>query len=145
MLLEHSVNVNISHINGRTALIQASQNGHTDVVKLLLKHKANVNATDENGLTALDMAIVNDHTETARVLESGGAISHFTDANRIDAMAEVTPFPSIDGSKEFNVRSVGRWAHTKHESYIDETCKTLMVPGLHPVVRHGTHFTNQPE
>ena len=35
---------------GRTSLMKAAMNGHTEIVKILLEHEADVNATDNDGL-----------------------------------------------------------------------------------------------
>uniref|UniRef100_A0A0G4FF66 Uncharacterized protein n=1 Tax=Chromera velia CCMP2878 TaxID=1169474 RepID=A0A0G4FF66_9ALVE len=54
--------------NGMTALLWASLNGHTDIVRLLVDAKANVDIQDQPGMTALMGASVNGHTDIVRLL-----------------------------------------------------------------------------
>ena len=35
---------------GRSALIEAAEHGHADIVKLLIEHNANVNLQDQEGM-----------------------------------------------------------------------------------------------
>ena len=35
---------------GRSALIEAAEHGHADIVKLLIEHNANVNLQDQEGI-----------------------------------------------------------------------------------------------
>ena len=57
MLESGRVNVNAkSSINGRTALMLASEAGHFEVVKYLVENGANANLKDNDGKTALDFA-----------------------------------------------------------------------------------------
>lgn len=55
------------------ALMQASSNGQTEVVKLLLNAGANVNAKGEYGNTALISAVEGEHPETVKLLLKAGA------------------------------------------------------------------------
>ena len=67
--LEEGAYVNAKDKNGDTALIWASENGHTDVVELLLKvPNIEVNATDRFGWTALIKASKNGHKEIVEAL-----------------------------------------------------------------------------
>uniref|UniRef100_A0A0G4ID66 Uncharacterized protein n=1 Tax=Chromera velia CCMP2878 TaxID=1169474 RepID=A0A0G4ID66_9ALVE len=54
--------------NGKTALMGASENGHTDIVRLLVDAKANVDMQDKNGQTALILASENGHMDIVRLL-----------------------------------------------------------------------------
>ena len=51
-----SCEANVRDIDGKTALIAATESNNIQAVKLLLKSKADVNAKDENGETALFIA-----------------------------------------------------------------------------------------
>ncbi len=57
----------------RTALINASRNGHLKVVRALLQQEANVNAAAIQGRTALIYASREGHLEVVRVLLQQGA------------------------------------------------------------------------
>ena len=64
-----SPNVDAVDRDGRTALMIAAQNGHTDTVTALAgTHGANVDAVDRNGWTALMFAARNGHTATVNAL-----------------------------------------------------------------------------
>ncbi len=49
LLLENSCNVDALNDMGRTALLEAAEHGHTDIVKLLLQFSADVNLQDQEG------------------------------------------------------------------------------------------------
>ena len=53
----------------------ASQEGHTDIVKVLISARANVNAkaNDWTGTTALRFASRKGHTEIVNILKQAGA------------------------------------------------------------------------
>ena len=68
-LLALVTDVNIQDpFTGATALMQASQNGHKEVVIALLNKDANVNMRAENGTTALMLASKNGHAEIVHIL-----------------------------------------------------------------------------
>jgi len=56
-LLERSVDVNLRHNNGMTALMIAVQTGQRDAVQLLLKRGADAKVKAQNGQTALALSI----------------------------------------------------------------------------------------
>lgn len=59
--------------HGDTALIFASANGHTGVVKALIRAGASVNQMNEGKQTALLKAADDGHAGTVKVLLEGGA------------------------------------------------------------------------
>ena len=63
-------------MNKNEKLIDASNNGHTETVKVLLEHGADVHADDD---WALRWASYNGHTETVKVLLEHGADVHARD------------------------------------------------------------------
>ena len=59
LALDCNADVNTkSEYQGYTPLIQAAENGHLEIVKLLLQHNADVNTRKKDGDTALTAAIV---------------------------------------------------------------------------------------
>ena len=60
--------VDLQDNNGWSALMSASQNGRTEVAKLLLDHHAQVDLQDNNGWSALMSASQNGHAEVAKLL-----------------------------------------------------------------------------
>jgi len=74
MLLEKGADVNEADIDGMTALMMASENGHKDVVEILLKEEGiNVNLWNNEGETALILASEYGHTEIVKMLLNAGA------------------------------------------------------------------------
>jgi len=72
--IDKGANVNAINLWGNTALMEASSNGHTEIVKLLIEQGADVNAQPKlNGITALMLASSNGHTEIAKLLIKAGA------------------------------------------------------------------------
>jgi len=66
---------------GRTALMHAAMNGHTDTVNALAgKHNASVEVADDVGRTALMFAAMNGHTDTVDAL----AGAHNADVDATD-------------------------------------------------------------
>lgn len=69
LLLESGVDINLRNFRGQTALMQACQFGHWEVVQTLMLFKANIHRTDYlNGGTALHFAALNGHTRCIRLL-----------------------------------------------------------------------------
>ena len=67
-------NVNaIDKKNGVTAMWMASQNGHTEIVRLLLEYGADVNIKAKNGKTSLRIAKQKGNTQIIELLEKAGA------------------------------------------------------------------------
>lgn len=74
ILLDAGADVNAKNADGWTAIILASREGHTDVVRTLITAKADVNAKERGlGQTALMFASENGHTEIVKLLKQVGA------------------------------------------------------------------------
>jgi len=73
-LLDYTgVDVNVQSRDGRTALIEAVENGHHDVILLLLEAGADVNIQDSTGRTALHWIVRNGHHDIISLLLEAGA------------------------------------------------------------------------
>lgn len=69
LLLESGVDINLRNYRGQTALMQACQHGHWEVVQTLTIFKANIHKADYlNGGTALHLAALNGHTRCIRLI-----------------------------------------------------------------------------
>ncbi|XP_023733862.1 probable E3 ubiquitin-protein ligase XBOS32 isoform X1 [Lactuca sativa] len=69
LLIESEVDINLRNYRGQTALMQACQYGHWEVVMTLVLYKANIHKTDHlNGSTALHLAALNGHSRCIRIL-----------------------------------------------------------------------------
>ena len=78
-LLEKGTDIDHRSIDGITALIQASLNGHGGVVQVLLAKGAEIDHQANNGWTALFMASQNGHEGIVQALLAKGAeINHQT-------------------------------------------------------------------
>ncbi len=73
LLIEEGVDVNAKANNGFTALMIASQEGHTEVANMLIEKGADVNAQNNDGYTALMLASKEGHKEIANLLIEAGA------------------------------------------------------------------------
>lgn len=79
-LLDHDADIEIKSLwDGRTALMNASLNGHNDTLALLISRSANVNAKNCSGITALIWAADHGHTETVKILLGAKADVHCRD------------------------------------------------------------------
>lgn len=71
LLLESGVDINLRNYRGQTALMQACQHGHWEVVQTLILSKATIHRADYlNGGTALHLAALNGHSRCIRLLLS---------------------------------------------------------------------------
>ncbi|XP_070671428.1 probable E3 ubiquitin-protein ligase XBOS32 isoform X3 [Malus domestica] len=69
VLLESGVDINLRNYRGQTALMQACQHGHWEVVQTLMLSKATIHRADYlNGGTALHFAALNGHSRCIRLL-----------------------------------------------------------------------------
>ncbi|PON73065.1 Cdk-activating kinase assembly factor [Trema orientale] len=69
LLLESGVDINLRNYRGQTALMQACQHGHWEVVQILILFRANIHRADYlNGGTALHLAALNGHSRCVRLL-----------------------------------------------------------------------------
>ncbi|XVE63438.1 hypothetical protein DITRI_Ditri07aG0020700 [Diplodiscus trichospermus] len=69
LLLESGVDINLRNYRGQTALMQACQYGHWEVVLTLILFGANIHRADYlNGGTALHLAALNGHSRCIRLL-----------------------------------------------------------------------------
>jgi ankyrin repeat protein len=72
-IIKKGADVNARGDDGGTALMLASQDGHTDVAKLLIEKGADVNARKNDGVTILILASQDGHTDVAKLLIEKGA------------------------------------------------------------------------
>ncbi|GAB2267474.1 E3 ubiquitin-protein ligase xbat32 [Dionaea muscipula] len=69
LLIESGVDINLRNYRGQTALMQACQYGHWEVVQTLILFRANIHKVDYlNGGTALHLAALNGHSRCVRML-----------------------------------------------------------------------------
>jgi ankyrin repeat protein len=99
MLIKHGAKVNACTNLGDTALMLASSNGHTEVVRLLIDNGAYVNACSEDPCdmtTALISAAFDGHTDVVRVLIKHKANINARSNNGITALTYATSNGHID-------------------------------------------------
>jgi len=68
--LKRGADVNIQKEDGFTALMEASQKGHTEIVKMLIDTGAQVNIKNKYGTTPLMIASDKGHAEIVELLEA---------------------------------------------------------------------------
>ncbi|GFR96227.1 ankyrin repeat domain-containing protein 24 [Elysia marginata] len=76
VILPRSLDVNVTTIQGNTALQWAASKGHIYTVESLLQSSANVNQRDSNEMTALHHACAGPHLSCVKVLLEGDADPH---------------------------------------------------------------------
>jgi uncharacterized protein len=89
--------INAPVCDGRTALMLAAFNGHTDILKVLLNAGAKADLKDELGRTALMYASTGPFPEAVKLLLTNGA-----DPNIVDEVEKFTPlmFAAAEGQLE---------------------------------------------
>ncbi len=65
--------MNMQNNDGLSALMIASENGHSNVIKVLIEKGAQVNMQNNDGLSALMIASENGHSNVVKVLIEKGA------------------------------------------------------------------------
>lgn len=71
LLLSCGADANIQDIQGTTALMFASERGHTHIARLLLERsQCDLTLTDKRGQTALSIALRGSHSDTAALLQA---------------------------------------------------------------------------
>jgi ankyrin repeat protein len=78
-LLAFGVETNMKDESGKSALVYAACNGHTDLVINLIDSSAQIDTQDSNGWSPLMHAVKAGHLETARILVMFGASPHSRD------------------------------------------------------------------
>ena len=73
MLIENGADVNAKDQYGITALMEASRNGHDDIVKRLIDNGADVDARDNESWSALLRASLAGHAEIQEILKKVGS------------------------------------------------------------------------
>ena len=68
LLKKKDIDVNGKGFMGKSPLIWASENGHTECVKMLMKETVEINMTDADGYTSLMWASDNGHVEVVKAL-----------------------------------------------------------------------------
>ncbi|CAA6671038.1 unnamed protein product [Spirodela intermedia] len=108
LLLESGVEINLRNFRGQTALMQACQYGHWEVVQTLILFKANTDYL--NGGTALHFAALNGHTRCIRLLLADYVPSspQFWNSARGKSTNETPRMPEFDESALSRV--VNKWA-----------------------------------
>ncbi|KAE9601693.1 hypothetical protein Lal_00040615 [Lupinus albus] len=95
LLLESGVDINLRNYRGQTALMQACQHGHWEVVQTLIIFNANIYKADYlNGGTALHLAALNGHTRCIRLLLADciPSIPNFWNILQIDDHESIADF-----------------------------------------------------
>ncbi len=87
-LVEGGINVNVSDIQGETALIKAAWNSNAGMVRELLALGADVRLASNKGLTALYTGVVSGNPEVVRqLLDAGAPPNAVTDFGKSPLMA----------------------------------------------------------
>ena len=118
MLIEAGVDVNLADSYGRTPAYIASQNNHTDALKLLIEAGADVNIADEDGWTPAFIASHNDwmagfdfNIPTVRRGKAGEVEMNVTFEINESGVIRVTADTEGE-SKEEKEREAQRWFNT---------------------------------
>ncbi|KAL8235044.1 hypothetical protein R6Q59_021144 [Mikania micrantha] len=93
LLIESGVDINLRNYRGQTALMQACQYGHWEVVLTLILYKANIHKADYlNGGTALHLAALNGHSRCIRILLADYIPSVANFYNFVNKRSEIEEF-----------------------------------------------------
>ena len=72
-MLDAGADIDARDQHGQTALMNASRDGRTAVVRLLVDRGAALNNAAKYGLTAIMLAVVGGHEDVVRILVEAGA------------------------------------------------------------------------
>ncbi|XP_057968636.1 probable E3 ubiquitin-protein ligase XBOS32 isoform X2 [Malania oleifera] len=104
LLLESGVDINLRNYRGQTALMQACQHGHWEVVQTLVLFKANIHRADYlNGGTALHLAALNGHSRCIRLLL----------ADYIPSISDIWNILTKKSSNKDSIAEFDEWAFHK--------------------------------
>lgn len=127
-LIMSGANVNYAASDNRvTPLILASQNGNTDIVRILLNHNANVNATKKTGTTALMWAAINNHGEVLDLLLDYGAKVDQADIDGNTALI----FAAHKGHTEIVKNLLFRGSNPDHKGFKGKTAVQVASDANH--------------
>ena len=123
-LIASGANLEQQDAKGRTPLMTAAAQGHTQIATVLLDAGADVNATNPRGGTPLMYAVVSGNPETVRILLSRGANINQAGANGWTAMMiaaakgrkEIAQM-LIDHGCNVNVRDMYGWTPLMRAAY----------------------------
>ncbi|XP_071742144.1 probable E3 ubiquitin-protein ligase XBOS32 [Rutidosis leptorrhynchoides] len=95
LLIESGVDINLRNYRGQTALMQACQYGHWEVVLTLVLYKANIHKADYlNGGTALHLAALNGNSRCIRILLADYVPSVFNFCELVNQDSRIEEFVS---------------------------------------------------
>ncbi len=96
-LIKNGADVNISSTNrDNPPLLNAIENGHIDIVKLLIENDANINIKDSGDWTPLIMASFYGHLDIIEYLLENGADINSDDTTAIDIAREREHFDIVE-------------------------------------------------
>ena len=115
-----NVFINIQNQHGGTALMFASDKGHTDIARLLIEGGANKDIQDRTGTTALMFASLQGHVATVRLLLEAGANKDMQTQRGTTALMSASYRGHADISRILldsgaNVDLQNSWRHTALE------------------------------
>jgi hypothetical protein len=99
VLLDKGADVDAKDEMGRTALIEAARQGHTDTVRALLEKGADVNAQDRDRDTALSEALKYNYSDVITLLKSPPGIPQSKNqGNTTTSMPDASPGATVPNS-----------------------------------------------
>ena len=133
---------------GMTCLMQAAQNGHAEIVKLLINEGGNVHFRNRSGCTALHYAAKYGHYDCVQLLVSAGVDVNVKDnagntpligaaKNCLFAPGVMDLLAEYKGTKLNIQNSQGRTAlhHVVNQADIISWCGTLLAAGANPNIQ----------
>lgn len=124
-------------LNGRTPLLEASENGHLAITSVLLSAGSDVNASN-NGRTPLIAAAANGHTDICELLMSKGAQVNAQDAEGwTPLLSACIPATGRTSSKQLNVPLITLLIHAGAE--VNVAAPTSWDRGWTPLMAAAIH------
>ena len=102
---------------GRTAIMLAAENGHSEVIRLLFESRADANARDSDGRTATILAAMKGHPEVIQLLSESGADMNARDSHGWTAMMRAADWGHFEvvklllsiGAQKADVLPIAAW------------------------------------